>query len=849
MFSISLRAATLVLVSCLVSACSTAERETDSNTPPTPEQIEAGRDKLALKAARLNDEGPKPYDSPGEAAQFFLDQRVAPGMDGIPVEHLRDEYQRLRRRQLEASEAATTGGVLGWEDLGPGNIGGRTRALVIDPDAPQNMFAAGVAGGVWKSTDAGASWHVTDDFLLNLSVCSLAMDPNDSSVIYAGTGEGYYFASSFVRGYGIFKSVDAGETWTHLSGTTDDVPAGSFDYVNKLVISPNDSNRIYAATRTGIWRSQDAGQSWSVVLSNPTYLDTPSNSTPCIVGCTDLVVRSDMNPDVIFASFGSAEPGGFYRSSDAGNTWLSYGVPTNQGRTTIALAPSNQDIMYLLMADNGSGGALGKLVSVFRSDDGGQSFTSQVDFSSLAGEWLLSNLALATGCLNSFGVYSQGWYDNIIAVDPISPDTVWVGGVDLFRSDDAGQNFELAGYWFFGSFDPPPPSYIHPDHHGIVFHPDYDGLFNQTMFVTNDGGLWKTENALDMTSLEDCPLPADEPLPEIVWERLNNGYGVTQFYHGDSAKGEDIFAGGCQDNGTNQVTSADQPNDWDHIFGGDGGYVAIDPRDSQTVFAEIQFFPEIRKSTDGGQTFELAVDGITDTNSVFIAPFAMDQQNPDVLWCASGRPWRTTDGAASWQLVGPNFQGPRYVSAISIAPSNSNVVYLGFDNGYVARTTNGLAPSPTWQVFANGLYGAWVSSIGVDPENPNVAYATYSTYGVPHVVKTTNGGNSWSPLEGTGNNSLPDIPVHWIEPRPCNAKELYVGTELGVFWSDDGGLNWFPTGGGLPNTVVESLDFQDQDTLVAFTHGRGVFRTSLAPCPGTFRDLPAVLVPPPAGGR
>lgn len=841
MLPTSRRAHRQVLFCLLLAACSTSDATEERSL--TPEQIEEARRTIQLKGERLRDEGPKPTDRPNEAAQYFLDQRLAPGMDRLPIEHLLEESRRLQQRQLEQIEVAGTSGALGWQNLGPGNIGGRTRALVIDPNQPDTMFAAGVAGGVWKTTDGGENWNLTDDFMLNLAVCSLAMDPNDSNVLYAGTGEGYFFSSAFVTGFGIFKSTDAGESWTHLSGTTTGVPAGAFDYVNKVVISPNNSNRVYAATRTGVWRSIDAGQSWNVVLSNPNYINTPPTTSGCLVGCTELVVRDDRNPDVLFACFGSAQADGFYRSEDGGSSWLAYSVPSNQGRMTLALAPSNQDILYLLMADNGSGGALGKLVNVYRSTDGGDSFTGQVDFDSLAGPWILSNLSLATGCLTGFDVYSQGWYDNIIAVDPTSPDSVWVGGVDLFRSDDGGENFKLAGYWFFGNVDDPPTSFIHADQHEIVFHPDYDGLFNQQMFVTNDGGLWRTDNALGFTSLEDCPLPADEPEPEIVWESLNNGYGVTQFYHGDSAKSEPIYAGGCQDNGTNLVSSNTTPDDWQKIFGGDGGYVAIDPRDSQTIYAEIQFFPEIRKSTDGGQTFQLAVDGITDTNGGFIAPFAMDQDNPDVLWCGSSRPWRTTNGATLWEAAGPNFVGSNRISAIAIAPSDSNVVYMGLETGYVVRTTNALAPSPTWQVFANGLYGAWVSSIGVDPEDPNRAYATYSTYGVPHVVRTVNGGNSWAPLEGSGANTLPDVPAHWIEARPCDGSELYVATELGVFWSDDSGANWYPTGQGFPNVKVESLDFQDENTLVAFTHGRGVFRTALAPCPGGYKDVPLISKP------
>lgn len=777
----------------------------------------------------------EPPFKPLEATRFFMEQRLAPNATELPLEHFHAQLGDVRIRQQQAISrgAASPGGILGWTWLGPGNIGGRTRAIVIDPNSPNVMYAAGVAGGVWKSTDSGASWNPTDDQMLNLAVSTIAMDPANSSVLYAGTGEGF-FNSVFVRGLGIFKSTDAGASWSQLAGTVNGVPTGAFHYVNKIVISPNDSNRIYAGTRTGVWRSLDGGVSWSPSLGNPTYITATNLSQGSQAGCTDLKIRSDRNPDVLFAAFGSQQADGFFRSVDGGDSWLTYSVPPNQGRTTIALAPSNNDVLYLLMSDNGSGGAYGQLVSIFRSLDGGDTFESRIDFSHPFGPWLLNNLVLATGCVvHPIGSYSQGWYDNIIKVDPLNPDIVWVGGVDLFRSEDGAQTFGSAGYSFYFRDQPP---YIHPDHHMILFHPDFDGASNQTVYVGNDGGLWMTTNGRAAASQEDCPLFCDEPdcgpIPEIEWTNLNNNYGVTQFYHGDSAKELDLFVGGCQDNGTNRGQSVNTPNDWTTVFGGDGGYVAIDPTDGNRLFVEGTLFPSIQISTNGGDTFTAATNGITDADGVFITPFAMDQANPDVLWTGGSRPWRTTNGGQLWEVVGPNFVGPGQISAIAIAPSDSNVVYLGFNNGFVVRSTNALSANPNWEIFTNGLIGSWVSSVAVDPDDTEIAYCTYSNYGLPsHILRTIDGGQSWSSIDGVAFSGVPDIPVHWIEVRPCNSQQLYVGTELGVFASDDGGTSWNPANNGLANTVVESLDFKNSSTLVAFTHGRGVFMTGLDPCP------------------
>lgn len=771
-------------------------------------------------------------DQPGAAAEFFRAQRLSAAVPDYPMERMLEEARRLRA--VSALEgAASPGDIQSWQELGPGNVGGRTRALLIDPVQPQVMYSAGVNGGIFKSTDAGASWAPLDDFLSNLSVSALTMDPADPSVLYAGTGEGVFPGQGSPRGVGIFKSTDAGATWTLLPATANAVPANAFHYVNKIVVSVNDPSRVYAATRTGVWRSLDAGATWSVVLANPRYLSPVRVPVTggCDVGCLDLVARTDTDPDVLLAAFGSFERDGLYRSTDGGDTWVRFTTPINQGRMALAIAPSNNDVMYISMADNGLGAAVGKLVDVFRSADGGLTWTPRTDPAHPFSPWLLSNLTLATGCINA-PVYSQGWHDNAIAVDPVDPDRVWVGGIDLFRSDDGGRTFGLASYWFGQQTVLVPQSnYAHADQHAIVFHPGYDGLTNQTMYVGNDGGLFRTDNAGAATSQEDCPLPAIQPLPGVAWTALNNGYGVTQFYHGDSAKTSTVFAGGAQDNGTSLVTATGAINSWAPVFGGDGGYVAIDPNNDQTMYVEIQFFPEIRKSTNGGLTFALAVNGITDTDGVFITPFAMDQSNPNVLWTGGTRPWRTVDGAANWTLAGPAVAGAGRISAIAIAPTDSNVVYLGFNNGRVARTTNALAPTPSWTVSSTGLRpGAWVSSVAVDPFNPAIAYATYSTFGGRHVYKTTDGGATWAPIDGAGAGALPDLPVHWIEVRPCNASQLYLGTELGVFASDDGGASWAPANPNVPTTVVESLDFPSDSQLVAFTHGRGAFLAALGGC-------------------
>lgn len=767
---------------------------------------------------------------PNEAAEFHAAQRLPPGANELPVDHLWEALLEIRAREadLASRDGGPPGDIQGWMAIGPGNIGGRTRALAIDPADPDILYAAGVSGGIFKSTDGGASWSPLDDQMLNLAVCTIALDPADPEVLYAGTGEGFGLLS-FVRGLGIFKSTDGGTSWTQLPATSPRTAGPAFHYVSRIVISPNDPNRIYAGTRYGVYRSLDGGGSWSVVLANPRYLAVTPATNGCTQGCLDLAVRSDRSPDVLFAAFGLWEADGLFRSDDGGDTWTGYPTPPQQGRMAIAIAPSDNNRIYVSMAENPTLGQYGRLVDLWRADDGA-TFQSVLDLKHPFGPWLFSVVAYATGCVEDHQVYSQGWYDQVLAVDPLDPDVLWLGGIDLYRSDDGGATFGLAGYWFFGNEDPPHPNHIHADHHAVVFHPDYDGVTNQVMYVGNDGGVYRTVNARAATSQEECPIDSlPGPFPGIVWENLNSGYAVTQFYHGDVARDRVMFAGGSQDNGTSQALSAGTPNSWKRILGGDGGYVAIDPTNGDRIFASTEGFPAIYVSTDGGGSFVEATNGITDADGLFITPLAMDLSDPDVLWTGGSRPWRTTDGAASWEVAGPDLPVTSRISAVGIAPSDGNVVYLGFENGYLARTVNGLSPLPAWSMAGGPRIGAWVSSIAVDPADPDVAYCGYSNYSGSHIYRTLDGGAAWASIDGIGLIGMPDIPVHDIAIRPGDSQQLYAGTELGVFASDDGGATWNPANSGMAHTVVEALVFRDPQTLVAFTYGRGAFIASLDP--------------------
>jgi uncharacterized protein (TIGR03437 family) len=805
------------------------------------------------------------YDKPREAIRFFVEKRLAEGEKDLPVEKYFEAQEKMRRMPhystaldpmvtsresvsapldppAPAAKSAAT-----WTPLGPGNIGGRTRALLIDPQNPNVMYAAGVSGGVWKTTNAGQSWAPVADLLGNITVSSMVMEPGNPSVIYVGTGEGVAAIEQDTggdfRGAGIFKTTDAGANWTRLESTRND----NFFFINDLAISPNDRNRIYAATRTGVWRSTDAGMNWTRVLE-------PKNIDGEIVtgGCLDLAIRTDKQTDYIFASCGTFEPATVYRNTDVGasGTWESVLSQTAMGRTSLAIAPSNQEIVYALASSIETGPYELGLHAVFRSAGGGATGTWTMQASNsdatLLNTLLLSNpiVATLTNCqLDLFDdFFNQGWYDNVIAVDPLDADRVWVGGIDLFRSDDGGRNFGVASYWWTDDIGANRTSpYSHADHHVIVFHPQYNGVANQTIFTGGDGGIFRSDNARAAVATGATATCKGENTA-VRWTPVNNNYGVTQFYYGAVSPDGRSYFGGTQDNGTLFGTDDRGVNGWKNIVGGDGGYSAVDFANPSTFYASSLFISFV-KSTDGGNTFGDATAGIDD-GGLFITPFAIDPSDSQRLWTGGDYIWRTLNGAARWERASSLTAGVTRVSAIAVAPTDSNRVLIGMADGYVHRNDNALTTTGTTTWPSVRPRRGWVSSLAFDPNNKDIAYMTYSTFSGNHVFRSTDGGATWNPIEGTGSGLLPDVPVHSIVVDPSNTARLYIGTDVGVFVSTDGGANWAVETTGFPNVITESLQLQISNgvtNIYAFTHGRGVWRAAINNSGCSFGLSPATV--------
>jgi uncharacterized protein (TIGR03437 family) len=785
-----------------------------------------------------NSQSSEKPDHPAEAAEFFRFKRLPAGEKELPIEKYFEAQERMLRMpqfstadsrfapsRAELKDSPEQQRLGAWTPLGPGNIGGRTRALLVNPNDPNVMYAAGVAGGVWKSTDAGATWKPLTDLIANIAVNAMAFEPGNANVIYAGTGEGY-FNGDGVRGAGIFKTTDGAATWTRLQSTTTE----DFHFVNDLVVSPNDNRRVYAATRTGVWRSTDGGATWTRTHNPPGSFGGVAPG-----GCLDLAIRTDRMTDHVLASCGTFEQATVYRNTDAASdgNWTAVLTEPWMGRTALAIAPSNQNVIYALASSNDYNTSFYRaLHAVFRSTDGGASWTAQTrnTNASKMNTALLSFpiYSFATDCGYGLGdsFAGQAWYDITIAVDPADADRVWAGGVDLFRSDDGGVNWGQAGFvYVFQTFAPK----IHPDQHVIVFHPRYNGTTNQTMFVAGDGGLYRTDNSRAAV-VTDPKLACNPNNAAVNWTAINHDYGVTQFYHGLPYPDGKSYFGGTQDNGTLLGADGAGINGWKMINGGDGGYVAVDLINQSTLYSAYTSI-SIQKSTDNGATFSSAIFGIFDLG-LFINPYVMDPSDPQRLWSGGFRSvWRTDDGAAHWapasQYDELDFTGRARVSALAVSPTDSNYVVAGAVDGAILINYDALTANRRngWRSgFPRDGFVSWVA-IG-----PGAIYATYSTFGGEHVWRSNDSGLRWTPIDGAGDGKLPDVPVHCLVVDPSNPSRLYIGTDLGVFVSTNGGESWAVENTGFANVVVESLALNvvnGTTTLYAFTHGRGAWRVTV----------------------
>ncbi len=729
-----------------------------------------------------------------------------PALGYVPSERLQQAYREMRERKETASFKKSAVAGANWTERGPDNIGGRTRALLWDPNTTNKVWAGGVTGGLWYNddiTNSNSTWTAVDDFWQDIAVTSIAYDPNNTQIMYVGTGEGYYTGSS--RGQGIWKSTDGGSTWTQLQSTN------AFDFVLDIIVrNEAGTSVIYAAVdgryyrgswgnylNQGLQRSTDGGLTWTQVLPHHQKVDGSGNTHPFTPADIELAADNRIWIGTMNNPWGNG--GGSILWSDDGTTWsvdsTSYGTIANVGRVELACAPSDANVVYGLIEANQV------LERVIYTNNKGATWTDKnepndADF----------------GIPSSDMTRGQAWYDLIIQVDPNDPNVAITGGIDLFRTTDAATNWTQISIWAYGAFFGIPE--VHADQHQIMYKP---GSSSEVIFG-NDGGVWYTSTG-------------NTNSPSFV--NMNNGYNVTQFYaaaiHPDA--GSNYFLAGAQDNGTQKFTVAGM-NTTTQATGGDGAYTHIDQDEPQFQYTSY-VYNSFYVSTDGGGSFTNVEPAVTDSGAYFINPSDFDDTQ-NLFYSSNGKGhylrWEdphTTTGTFT-NVAMPALAGDE-VTAITASPFTANRVFFGSNNGKIIRADNAHTNSPTATVLNSGagMPASWVNCIAIDPASENHMLAIYSNFGVSSVWETTDGGTTWTDCEG----DLPDMPVRWALINPDNSKQVLLATEMGI-WSTDyingADTRWVPANTGQANVRTDMLKMRSSDNLIiAATYGRGLYSSDV----------------------
>jgi len=667
-----------------------------------------------------------------------------------------------------------------WTWLGPGNIGGRLRAVLIDPANPQRIWTGSAGGGVFYSDTAGSAWQPRNGLLTMLGCGCMALDPTNSNHLYFGSGEGFFDAvmgssnTAILRGAGIFESIDAGVTWTRILSTS----TPDWYFVNRLAFQPGNALVMLAATASGIWRSTDGGQTWSQRTTTRTL---------------DL----DFHPTDPLRAVAGREDGRAQWTVDGGLTWSTVQISAIATRVELAYARSNPLTVFATVSDTSW------FVHVWRSLDGGQTWAQR--------------------STQSIGTYSL--YNNALWVDPTNANNLVYGGVQLYRSTDAGAT---RSQFTTGS---------HPDYHVIVEHPGYNGTTNKRIYTGDDGGLH---------TIADWQVGS--------WSTLNNGLGVTQFYGAAMNPVSGVMIAGAQDNGTNRYNG--NPNAWTYnVIGGDGTFCAADQTDPNYFYGSYQHFGAQRSSNAGVNWTDIRGATTGDIGFNFAPYFLLDPNNQNRMLACGRALWRTTNVKTGVPPTWVQIKAPRScptivqtppqdhfadnpycnLSTAQIALGNADIVWVGHNDGEVYRTANSTAPVPAWTLIdsAGGqLPDRWVSSIAIDPSNHQRVILSFMGYTPDNLWETTDNGVTWHTIDGSGSGALPDLPVSWVLMHRVLHDLLFVATDLGLFHSTNGGASWAPVAGGPVNVCIDQLIWKNDRELLCVTHGRGVYLATL-PLAGT----------------
>ncbi len=749
----------------------------------------------------------KPADMPDMAALQEFVSTVDPYLGYVPVKRLPKAYEYTRQQALLRDYTPP----VYWNQTGA-DMGGRTRAMMFDPNDSnhQALYAGSVTGGLWYNsniTDVNSSWEPVDDFWPDLSISSMAYDPNNTQVFYVGTGEAQtariiYRASSGV-GNGIYKTTDGGQTWFSIPSTTD------FDYITDIVVkNENGQSVVYAGVASGtymgtnhtsqpsdgLFRSTDNGETWQQVLP-----DIPGEGVPYTP--SDIEVAA--NGRIFVGTMENLNKKGgatiFYSDSGLTGTWVKYDhyntVIGNEGyynipsRTIIASAPSDSNRIYAQFAAgyvNGFTYYRGRYV--VRSNDGGITW-NQINIPDA--EW--STLA---------------WHAFNLKVSPANPDRVFSGGLDLWSTGNGGLTWRHVSDWslmYYGGGD----EYVHADQHIVRYQPQNPG----TAVFSSDGGVFSST-----TANQNYP----------VFEQKNKGYNTLQFYSCamNPSEGTNQFIGGLQDNGTLKYTGTPLTIN-DMIDGGDGAFCFWDQDDPSVYITSVYYNSysywrnnvQVGYSNPGTGTFISPADYDYKNNILYSNAVSFFGSHANKLYRVKGVPNPTDEQEIN---LGTNSTVPfSHVKYSPYSPNGTTTLFVGTQSGKLYKITHAESTPQATELTGAGFPEASISCVAVG-SSENILLVTFSNYGVSSVWLSLDGGQTWTEKEA----NLPDMPVRWAIFHPQNDDQVLLATETGVWATntlryDD--TEWAPAVNGMANVRVDMLKIRTSDNLVlAATHGRGM---------------------------
>lgn len=686
----------------------------------------------------------------------FIEPRVYPS-GKFPAGQLWKE-QVKRSKNKQKSEA-------NWEHLGPFNVPGeinsnkpqgvgRVNCVAFHPTDNNTIWIGAPGGGAWKTTDGGENWTTTTDQLLSLGVSDIVIDQKNPEIVYIGTGDR---DGGNTYSVGVLKSSDGGQTWNTTEFNVETISGLT---INRLVMHSENTDTIIAATNNGIYRTIDGFETYTKVQDG---------------NFMDLHFKPN-NQNIVYAAekdyYGSPK---IYKSTDNGLTFSEaisgFANDGNAGRIELAVTADNAEVVYALVSRSDNNG----FHSLYKSTNSADSWTLKTSSSDI-------NLLGWNG--SGTDAKGQGFYDLSLEVNPQDEGEVFVGGVNIWRTTDSGQNWAIAAHWVGNSSI----DYVHADQHMFRYRSS-----DNTLFAGNDGGIYKTSNGTD-------------------WTDISGDLQILQIYRlGTSATNANINITGNQDNGTYKCDG----ENWYGIIGGDGMECLIDYSNSDIMYGEL-YYGAINRSTDGGKNFYSIAPA---SNGAWVTPYVIHPTNPATLYAGYTKIYKSTDRGDHWEAISSTLSAK--MKSLAIAPSNDNYIYTGSSKTFY-KTENG---GTDWTTIRTGLPDLSMTYISVSPDNPETLWITMSGYTEgKKVYKSIDGGETWVNYS-TG---LPNIPANCIVYQNGTDDKLYVGTDLGVYYRDNTMDSWAEYNDGLPNVVINELEIHyGTSKLRAATYGRGIWQTDL----------------------